>query len=252
MIRQPEPNDASREPLVLAEPDYPAWGFAEIFAGASLFFPAIWVGVTAVTALSKSLHLNPPIGVLTVLGEIAGYAILFAALFLIFAVNHEKPLLQSLGWVRHPLAVSSLVVTGIGLAVFILLFTALILRTPSTDTPFQKLLSDNPTRVAVLLFGITLGPVVEELLFRGFLQPVMIRIAGVLPGILITSALFGAMHLSQYGGQWQAGLGITLVGLVLGIVRHISGSTKASSTVHIAYNSVLFALMLAAGDAGKK
>ncbi len=252
MIREPQTAANSREPLILAEPDYPEWGFAEIFAGVALFFPAIWVGVSGVTAATAALHLRLPQGVLSVLGEIAGYLLLFGALFVIFAVNHEKPLLQSLGWTKHGFAVSNLAVAGLGLAVFVMIFTALILRTPNQDTPFQKLLSDPATRIAVCLFGVTLGPIAEELLFRGFLQPVMMRVAGVLPGILITAAVFGGMHLSQYGGQWQAGLGIMIVGLVLGIVRHLTGSTRASAAVHIAYNSVLFLLMLAAGDPAKK
>ena len=76
----------------------------------------------------------------------------------------------------------------------------------------------------------------------------MIRMAGVLPGILITAVLFGMMHAEQYARQWQLIFAVTLVGFVLGVVKHLTGSTKASAIVHISYNSVFFLAMLAAGD----
>jgi membrane protease YdiL (CAAX protease family) len=123
-----------------------------------------------------------------------------------------------------------------------------ILQTPEVQTPFEKLLDDRTSRIVIALFGVTLGPVVEELLFRGFLQPVLADSLGVLPGILITSALFGGMHLIQNANIWQSGFIIAIVGFVLGVIRHISGSTKASSITHIAYNSLPFLALVLGVD----
>jgi uncharacterized protein len=122
-----------------------------------------------------------------------------------------------------------------------------LLGFPNVQTPFDRLLNDTASRIAIALFGVTIGPVVEELLFRGFLQPVMTSALGVLPGILATSLLFGAMHLMQNAFIWQSGVLITLVGFVLGTVRHISGSTRASAIVHISYNSLPFFALLLSG-----
>jgi membrane protease YdiL (CAAX protease family) len=69
-------------------------------------------------------------------------------------------------------------------------------------------------------------------------------VMGVFPGILVTSLLFGALHLSQNAGMWQSGVIITLAGFAFGTVRHVSGSTKASSLMHIGYNSLPFILTL--------
>jgi membrane protease YdiL (CAAX protease family) len=80
---------------------------------------------------------------------------------------------------------------------------------------------------------MTLGPIIEELLFRGFMQPVLVDSLGVFPGILATSVLFSGMHLMQNDFIWQSGVLITLVGFVLGVVRHVSGSTRASAITHI-------------------
>jgi membrane protease YdiL (CAAX protease family) len=71
---------------------------------------------------------------------------------------------------------------------------------------------------------------------------------GVFPGILVTAALFGAMHLVQNAFIWQSGLLIMLVGFVLGVVRHVSGSTRASAITHIAYNSLPFLVVLISGN----
>jgi len=63
------------------------------------------------------------------------------------------------------------------------------------------------------------------------------------------SVIFGAVHLSQNAFIWQSGVLIALVGFVLGTVRHISGSTRASAIVHAAYNSLpCLALLLTGGQ----
>jgi len=230
-------------PLILAEPDRPFWGFAELLLAAAIF-----LAVGSVIGIAGTwLHVPPESGLWTVLEEAAAYAILFLALKLMFA-RYGKGLLESLGWTkRGPFTPLTLAVVGLSLA----LVTAIlekILLTPDVDTPFDKLLDDPASRVVIALFAVTLAPVVEELLFRGFLQPVLVGVAGVFPGILLTSMLFGALHLSQNAFIWQSGVLIMLVGFVLGVIRHLSGSTKASTIVHIAYNSLPFVYLLAYGS----
>ena len=48
--------------------------------------------------------------------------------------------------------------------------------------------------------------------------------------------------LAVIAAQRQPGLPLALAGFSFGVVRHISGSTKASSLVHIGYNSLPFVL----------
>jgi hypothetical protein len=172
---------------------------------------------------------------------LASFLIVFAAIKIMFLFQ-KRPLLSSLGWVRQPFNPLSLVFMGFGL-VFVTLMLQILLRTPDVQTPFSKLLESGlASRIAMAVYGVTAGPVIEELLFRGFIQPVLVNATGVFPGILATSALFGAMHVVQYGGLWQAGVTITVAGFGFGVVRHVSGSTRASALVHIAYNSLPFLL----------
>jgi hypothetical protein len=228
---------------VLAEPEVPFWGFGEVFLSFAMFLTALWA---VVTIARHFLGANVTVGYWAVLEELAAYLLLFAALKVMFFWQ-QKPLLRSLGWVPQPFSPWALASAGLML-VFVSLMLQFVLGTPEIETPFDKLLNGDPlSRVAIAVFGVTVGPVIEELLFRGFLQPVFVSAAGVFPGILITSMLFGAVHLAQNANLWQSGVLITIAGFGFGVVRHVSGSTRASAITHIAYNSLPFLVTLLQG-----
>jgi membrane protease YdiL (CAAX protease family) len=230
----------SRYPLILAEPDRPFWGFGEIFLSAAVFLVAEGL---VVSGASYFLHDAAKLGYWEVAELFASYLLLFGVLKIIFAMR-GRPLLKSLGWVKQPFSPLVLVLTGF-LLVLLSLFLQILLKTPDVQTPFSKMLDSGlASRIAIAVFGVTVGPVVEELLFRGFLQPVLVSATGVFPGILATSVLFGAMHLAQNADLWQAGVTITVAGFGFGVVRHISGSTRSSAIVHVAYNVLPFLLTI--------
>ena len=232
-------------PIHLAERERPFWGFAEVLVVAALFLPAVSVGAFAVGAVCRYLHVNPQLGLPLLAAQFLGYAIVFGALWLLFA-RHGRPLFESLAWVPQLFQPRHLVILGIALAAAVIVLGNL-LGIPNTETPFDKLLTDTASRIGIAVFGVTLGPIIEELLFRGFLQPVLADTMGVFPGILATSVLFGALHLAQNADIWQSGVLITLVGFVLGVVRHVSGSTRASAITHISYNALPFLSLVVAG-----
>jgi membrane protease YdiL (CAAX protease family) len=238
-------------PVILAERERPFWGFAEVLLIAALFIPAVFLGGLLVQLGSSYLHSDSKLGLPLLIAEFIGYGLIFIALRLLFA-RHDKPLFESLAWVPQPFRPLHLVMLGVALA-FLVVLLGYVLGFPNVQTPFDKLLNDAASRIAIALFGVTLGPIVEELLFRGFLQPVLTDSLGVFPGILATSLLFGGMHLMQNAFIWQSGVLITLVGFVLGTVRHVSGSTRASAIVHISYNSLpFFALLVSGAQANSK
>lgn len=59
--------------------------------------------------------------------------------------------------------------------------------------------------------------------------------------VAITGILFGMMHAAQLGWAWAAVLILILVGVVLTVVRVVTGSLMASWLFHSAYNGILFA-----------
>lgn len=231
------------EPLILAEPETPFWGFGEIMVALSVFVLALaLIGNTALEVLGEKAKA----GYWQVLEEFAAYVLLFAAIK-VFCFVARKPMLKSLGFVPTVFSPASL--AGIGLGLFALTFAIqLLIGTPDVETPFNKLLNGGwLSRIAIIGFGVTLGPVIEELLFRGFLQPALIQLAGVFPGILITSTLFGVVHLSQNANMWQSAVLITVAGFGFGVIRHMTGSTRASAVAHVAYNTLPFLSVLIQG-----
>jgi membrane protease YdiL (CAAX protease family) len=73
----------------------------------------------------------------------------------------------------------------------------------------------------------------EEMLFRGTLQPIMINLTrNAFTGILITSILFSAIHISYYGFLPRLALG-----LIIGYVFYYSKNLWLSSLTHFLYNA---------------
>lgn len=114
------------------------------------------------------------------------------------------------------------------------------------DTPFEHLF-DRPRDAYLLsIIAVTLGPLMEELFFRGFMYPVVARRMGAASGIVLTALPFGLIHLPQYGWAWGAALVIFLVGVVCGIVRAVTRSVGASFLVHVGYNGMQMLIALIA------
>jgi len=110
------------------------------------------------------------------------------------------------------------------------------------DTPFEQFF-DRPLDAYLLaVFAVTLGPLMEELFFRGFLYPVLARRLGAVWGILLTALPFGLIHFFQYGRSWGAVLIIFLVGVVLTAVRAVTKSVASSFLAHVGYNGTLMVL----------
>lgn len=68
-------------------------------------------------------------------------------------------------------------------------------------------------------------------------------LTGLAFAAVITSAAFALLHAEQLGGAWGPVALIFFVGMVLTIVRAITGSVAASTLVHMGYNGSLFGMM---------
>lgn len=83
-----------------------------------------------------------------------------------------------------------------------------------------------------IIYAIILGPILEEFCFRGVTYGLLEK-AGVKPGIaiLISSILFGAMHLILIQVLYA-----TFLGLFLGYLRYKYRSIKITIPTHILFN----------------
>lgn len=228
-------------------PGFPFWNYGDLVLFLGLAVMALLVAELSVLGIGKALHVSAVAQeLLAVPAQFVAYGLIFGVLYALFHVHYGQPMMASLGWMRSNLSVPRAVLLGFGLSFTIALLGGL-LRIPETDTPMKHLMSSPVGLLLVGLFGTTLGPLCEELIFRGFLQPLLVRSFGVAAGILLTAVPFGLLHLQQYGNAWQSGLLITFAGVVFGMIRHLTGSTRASTAVHAAYNSSLFIALLLSG-----
>ena len=114
--------------------------------------------------------------------------------------------------------------------------------------PLTDLMKGQTALILMAVFGIAIAPVAEELAFRGFLQPLLVGTFGPVPGILMTALPFGLLHFQEYGNSWRHVLLICFAGAAFGVMRQLTGSTKASALMHASYNALFF---IAAFSTGK-
>lgn len=217
----------------------PEWGYTDLllFFGLGILF---FLGGFMAAAGVLSLFPIEGKGIRLLLSQFAGYAFMLIPLYLIFRAKFREAPLRLLRMGVDGRLVAPSISAGLMAAIGVLL-TAVALRTPPLDTPMEEFLSDNASLIAAAVLGVTLGPWFEELLFRGLLQPVLIRTTGVVAGIVLSALPFALLHAPQYAWSWRHILLITLAGSAFGWRRYVTGSTGAAVVMHAAYNSLLFA-----------
>jgi len=240
---QPEPPAPELPPP--PPPREPFWSYTDLVIFIGLAIPCLLLGIGIVRAIEFVLHLQPRVRIIELLpAQFLGYALMFTALMLLFRWQYARPFWRSLGWTE--LRLSPVLIAGAGLlTAFGVSAVSILIGTPATNNPMTEMLKDPTSLALVAVFGITLGPLFEELAFRGFLQPLVVRSLGVTAGVLVAAVPFGLLHYQEYGNSWRHVVLISLAGAAFGAVRQLTGSTKASTLMHASYNALFFVALLA-------
>lgn len=82
---------------------------------------------------------------------------------------------------------------------------------------------------------VVLAPIAEEILFRGYLYGKLRKYVPVWIAILATSALFGFVH-----GQWNVGLDVFALSIILCTLREVTGNIWAGILLHMFKNGIAF------------
>jgi hypothetical protein len=89
-----------------------------------------------------------------------------------------------------------------------------------------------PLRIPLALLVVSIGPLVEELLFRGVLLSSIARYVGRGWAIVLTAVFFACVHLPDLSFLWYALPNLALLGLLLGWLRVQSGSIWPAVLAH--------------------
>lgn len=248
------PGDVS----ALVSPRREMWSYWDLLG--MLIFAAVALGVCAGMAAVASAALGnffgiqapltePPYVVYWSLGiQALWWALVFAFVFYIVAVKYRLPFWEALGFKSYRTSTYWFVILGCALA-FGVGVTGQLIGAPN-DTPMTELLKDPDTLWLFGIFAVLLGPVAEEIAFRGFLFLPLERDLGPVAAIVITSAIFTAPHGGQYDWSWQILILLFTAGAAFGVARWKTGSLWPAIVMHIAYNGLQFGAFFIAENYG--
>jgi uncharacterized protein len=203
--------------------DKPYWNYEDIGV---FFLVLVLIGfllrlLVRFHVLARSELSNP-----SLLLQFLLIASLLLALYLVLKLRHHRSVLHSLGWIwPHPMYMIVALAAGVLLASGVTLY----LRYCHRSTPQIGLLE-------LLFLGISVGPILEESFFRGFLLPLLAQTTGNVVAVVLTAFLFALLHQPNDLAHWVS---FTATGVAYGWLRVGSRSTMAAALMHSAYNLTL-------------
>ncbi len=97
----------------------------------------------------------------------------------------------------------------------------------------------------LIILAVFIAPIVEEVIFRGFVFNALLRYAPVGFAAVGSGVIFGLAHFDK-----TAFFPLTCGGIVLALVYHRTGSLVSSMCTHGTFNAVNVVLVLATGGKG--
>jgi hypothetical protein len=235
------------------------WGWADlliflVFAFVSLVLLSTLVAAGFSAAGVSIAQIKESIteqGLLSIIAMALLSVCLLAFLAVEMRLRFHSPVWRTLGWrpfrtghVPRRTAYLGLIASGFLLS-FLVAGASSLFKT-KTNMPIEQFFQDRHTAVLLLIVSVTLAPLLEETVFRGYIYPVAARSFGIPLGILFTGTIFGLLHSSQLGNNWPQVALLMLVGVIFTYVRAKTGTVVASYVLHVSYNSfILIAVLIA-------
>src|SRR5205085_2982284 len=228
-------------------PRDPPWTFWDILLVIVIFVLSLMASVAFALGTAQriphlagnnrqALLLNP---LFFVPVQFVAYLITFIFTRILITLRAQNDFWTAVKW--NPPKSSSAAISAFGGATLALAvqLASSVLPIPKS-LPMDQYFRDAPSAYIMAAFGILVAPLVEELLFRGLLFPLLARSLGIASGVVLTAGFFSLIHQSQLKHAWAPLLLLFVVGLALTITRAHTQSVAASWIMHCAYNATLF------------
>lgn len=97
---------------------------------------------------------------------------------------------------------------------------------------------EDPWAWGTAALAVFAAPVLEELVFRGFLQSMILRLTGI-PGVavMLTTAAFTAMHWKVVGELWPPMVPLAVLSLALGMAFERTKKIGVPIVMHVLFNA---------------
>lgn len=106
--------------------------------------------------------------------------------------------------------------------------------------------ADAAWRLALAVVVVTIGPLVEELLFRGVLLSALLRRLRPLAAVVLSALVFALAHLPDLHWLWYGLPDLALLGIAFAWLRLRSGSLWPAILAHACNNLLVMAAMFTA------
>ncbi len=212
------------------------WQISDVIFTYVLIFviSLIFIGIL----LHLSLDIN--IGLFTAFLQLSISFATLGIVYFIVTLKYQVPFKEAFGIYFHKtpyffkqgiLAIAAIIIstTIIGL-VFSQFTSGLEKHSPYSSMPEDKIR-------AIIFLAIFIAPIIEEIFFRGFMQPALVKTVGAFPGILITALIFGVSH-TQYLEYNIALISVTTIGIILGVTKYYSNSVMPGIFAHLLNNLI--------------
>jgi membrane protease YdiL (CAAX protease family) len=245
---------------------------------ALLFFFIVAIGYVICSVITLAVaHVRTTAQILArpglaLIGQDAGYVLAIAVSFWLFTLLWNRPFLEGVQWNfriarrRWPWLVST------GLLLNVLAQLAMHFLIPAKNAPIDQMMRNAHLIWLIAFSAVILGPVMEEMAFRGFLLPALATAydwlslerspaalqrwqsgtghsnAALIFSAVVSSVPFALMHAAQIGYAWGV-VGILYgVSLAFSYVRIRTQSLACSTLLHMAYNFTIFAVLFVGTD----
>ena len=183
---------------------------------------------------------SPNVLLVQVVSTIVAHAITLAICWALIVKVRSRPFLESLGWSWGGRPVWYWVVFSACILVAVQIVSQILTRfVPEAESPFAQLLkTSQQVRIAVAVLATFTAPVVEEVVYRGFLFSSLRNRIGLIATVLAVTVTFAGVHVFQNWGAWVSITGLMLLSLALTIVRARTKSILPCVFIHTLNNAV--------------
>ena len=236
-----------------AEASRPAarWGLVEPTVALVLGIIGAAIGLVVAT-VTTGADLTEDMTLAGTVGSLAGmWAVYIAVIAYTVRARGSGSARDDLGLGVRPLDLLSGILGGLVSSVVVVQLVYVMLQLTSIvdeddldklDDPAQRL-GETAEGAGFLLLALFIGigaPIVEEVFFRGFLQPAAIRRFGPVAGVIVTALVFGAVHFQVL--QFPA---LAAFGVVLGVMAYRFRRLGPSIVAHMVFNGLTLAALAA-------
>ena len=172
------------------------------------------------------------------------------AAILYFVLNERRQSITSLGLtvrrffvnIRYGIFAYIGLIPILASVMFLTMALFRIFDIPIEPQPILVILQEEdhiPSLIYMGFFTALLGPILEEVFFRGFAYSVFKKKLGIFAGIVLSAAFFAYVH-----ANLASFFPIFCLGVLLAYIYERTGSLIPSMTIHIIHNSVTFAFLV--------